>query len=106
MADISVSELKQRLDQGEKLVVVDVREDEEYRMGNIGAIHIPLGSLMARLDELEAHKGGEVIVHCRSGKRSASAVQFLQANGFANPRNLAGGMLAWKQEIDPSFNVQ
>ncbi|MBX3101789.1 MAG: rhodanese-like domain-containing protein [Bacteroidetes bacterium] len=105
MADITVTELKQRLDQGEKLIILDVREDDEYRTGNIGAIHIPLGSLMTRQDELMPYKDSEIIVHCRSGKRSASAVQFLQASGFANPRNLAGGILAWKEQVDPGINV-
>lgn len=95
MTDITVSELKERLEKGEKLFVVDVREDWEYQEQNIGALNIPLGSVPDRLEELESHKNEEVIVHCRSGARSASAKAFLVQNGFTNVRNLLGGILAY-----------
>ena len=93
--DITPSELKERLANGEKPFIIDVREDWEYQEQNIGALNIPLGTLPEKLDELEAHKNEEVIVHCRSGARSASAKAFLQQNGFTNVRNLTGGILAY-----------
>ena len=93
--DITPAELKERLAQGEKLFIVDVREDWEYQEQNIGALNIPLGSLPDRLEELEDHKNDEVIVHCRSGARSASAKAFLQQQGFTNVRNLLGGIIAY-----------
>lgn len=103
--DITVKELKERLSAGEVIPVIDVREPFEYEAANIGAILIPLGELPNRLSELEAYKDQEIVIHCRSGHRSASAVQFLTQNGFKNARNLKGGILAWKQEIDSSLNV-
>lgn len=105
MADITVKELKERLDQGEAIVVVDVREPDEWQAGHITDRHIPMGEVTSRIDELEPFKAGEVVVHCRSGKRSGAVVEVLKQMGFSDPRNLAGGMLAWKEEIDPSFNV-
>ncbi|HSI89926.1 MAG TPA: rhodanese-like domain-containing protein [Adhaeribacter sp.] len=97
MTDITASELKQRLANGEKPFIVDVREDWEYQEQNLGAKNIPLGALPERLDELEDHKTDEVIVHCRSGARSASAKAFLQQNGFTNVRNLIGGISAYNE---------
>ena len=95
MTDITITELKERLANGEKLFVLDVREDWEYQEQNLGALNIPLGSLPDKLDDLEDHKNEEVIVHCRSGARSASAKAFLQQQGFTNVRNLIGGILAY-----------
>lgn len=96
MEDITTDELKQRLANGEKPFVIDVREPHEYQEFNIGALNIPLGSLPQRLEELEDHKNDEIIVHCRSGARSANAKAFMQQQGFSNVRNLLGGMLAWQ----------
>ena len=93
--DITPAELKERLAKGEKPFIVDVREDWEYQEQNIGALNIPIGSLPDRLEELEDHKNDEVIVHCRSGARSASAKAFLQQQGFTNVRNLIGGIMAY-----------
>ncbi len=95
--DITVQELKQRIDAGETLHLLDVRNPDEYELDNIGAKLIPLGDLPDRLDELEDWKDEEVLVHCRSGKRSAMAQQILEQNGFSNVRNVAGGMLAWNE---------
>jgi rhodanese-related sulfurtransferase len=92
--DISPAELKARLAQQEELVVIDVRETREYQEQNIGALNIPLGTLPQRLDDLEDYEDQEVIVHCRSGARSASAKAFLTRQGFPNVRNLVGGILA------------
>lgn len=96
MEDITTDELKQRLANGEKPLVIDVREPHEYDEFNIGALNIPLGSLPQRLEELEDHKDGEIILHCRSGARSGNAKAYLQQQGFRNVRNLLGGMLAWQ----------
>lgn len=95
--DINVQELKQRLDAGESnFVLIDVREPYEHQEFNIGGQLIPIGSFMASIPELAAHKDDEVIVYCRSGNRSGMAKHLLEAAGFKNARNLEGGMLAWK----------
>lgn len=98
MEDITTTELKQRLENGEKPFIVDVREPHEYEEFNIGALNIPLGSLPQRLDELEAHKDEEIILHCRSGARSGNAKAYLLQQGYPNVRNLLGGMLAWQAQ--------
>ncbi len=95
-ADITVNELKQRLDAGEKLNIIDVREPHEYAAYNIGAKLIPLGELGVRSGELEDFRNQELIVHCRSGARSANAKLLLEDLGFSNVRNLLGGMMAWQ----------
>ena len=94
--DITVQELRERLEKGEKLNLIDVREPNEYAEDNIGGMPIPLGELPHRVDELDGMQDNEVIVHCRSGARSARAQQFLEENGFTNVRNLTGGMLAYR----------
>ncbi len=100
MEIITVEELKSRMDAGEQLHVIDVREPEEYAAFNIGAKLIPLGKIMAmQIDELEDLKNEELIIHCRSGKRSATACLFLESMGFANTKNVEGGMLAWEERI-------
>ncbi|MBP6385371.1 MAG: rhodanese-like domain-containing protein [Pseudarcicella sp.] len=96
--DISVQELKQRMDANEKLYIIDVREENEYEEFNIGARLIPLGELSDSLDDLEELKEQEIIIHCRSGARSARAQEYLESLGFDNVRNLVGGMLAWQKE--------
>jgi adenylyltransferase/sulfurtransferase len=97
--EISVEELKQRLDAKEDLVIVDVREPHEYQICNLNGVLIPLNDLPRRVHELDPSK--EMVVHCRSGARSARAVGFLQQAGFAKAKNLAGGILAWADRIDP-----
>ena len=99
MSDITCIELKKRMDDGEHLNIIDVRETYEFDEFNIGAKLIPLGTLPNALDELEDMKEEEVIVHCKAGGRSASAKAFLQVNGFKNVRNLLGGMLDWKMQF-------
>jgi rhodanese-related sulfurtransferase len=94
--DITVQELRERLEKGEKLNLIDVREPNEYADDNIGGTLIPLGELPHRIDDLDGMQDEEVIVHCRSGARSARAQQFLEENGFSNVRNLVGGMLAYR----------
>ena len=98
MPDITAEELKERLDKGEQPYILDVREEVEYQNeGNINGQLIPLGILPHRLDEIKADKNEEIIVHCRSGKRSATAQKFLKQQGYTNVRNLEGGILAWKE---------
>ncbi len=94
--DISVQELKQRMDNGEKLNIIDVREPYEFEEFNIGARLIPLGTLLTAIDDLEELKSEEIIIHCRSGARSANAQAYLQSVGFTNVRNLIGGMMEWQ----------
>ncbi len=101
--EITVSELKDKLDNGEFINVLDVREQHEYDVANLGegtARLIPLGDLPNRIDELDRDEN--FAVHCRSGARSAKAVQLLQEAGFENVYNVKGGILAWSEEIDPS----
>lgn len=99
MNDITVEELKERMDKGEKLHIIDVREPHEYEEFNIGATLIPLGTLPSRLNELESLKDEEVILHCRSGARSGNAKLFMEDSGFGKVRNLLGGMLAWRERF-------
>ncbi|MDI9876233.1 rhodanese-like domain-containing protein [Flectobacillus rivi] len=93
--DITVEELKQRLDAGEEFNFLDVRDEYEYEEDNLGALLIPLGELPDRLEEIDGWKGQEVVVHCRSGARSARAKAFLESQGFTNVRNVLGGILAY-----------
>ena len=94
MKDISPQELKDRLAKGEKPYIVDVREEWEFEEKNLDGQLIPLGTLPYRLDELKAGKDDEIIIHCRSGKRSANAQKYLQQQGYTNVRNLEGGIEA------------
>lgn len=99
ITDISVVELKRRMDASEKLNILDVRESFEFDDFNINGQLIPLGELPGRLEEIVHLKDEEIIIHCRSGKRSATAQQFLVQNGFTNVRNLIGGMMDWQAEF-------
>lgn len=93
--DITVQELKQRLDNGETVHIIDVREEWEYEEANLGGILIPLATLPDRISELEEWKNEEIVMQCRSGKRSANAQTILQQAGFTNVRNLTGGIIAY-----------
>lgn len=105
MKEITVSELKLKLDSGNEVVILDVRENDEHAAGKISDLHIPMGEIAQRLSELEPYKNKELVVHCRSGKRSASVTQFLTSQGFSNVENLRGGITAWKNEIDSGVTV-
>jgi sulfur-carrier protein adenylyltransferase/sulfurtransferase len=98
--EITVEELKQKLDNGDNVNVLDVREPHEYEVANIGAKLIPLGELPERLVELDQDEN--FVIHCKTGGRSARAVQLLQRAGFQNVYNVKGGINAWSEEIDPS----
>jgi sulfur-carrier protein adenylyltransferase/sulfurtransferase len=99
--EIQVEELKRRLDAGDDVFVLDVREPHEYQICNIGGHLIPLGDLPKRVSELDSSR--EIVAHCRSGVRSAKAVTFLQQAGFKKVHNLAGGILAWADRVDPKM---
>ena len=101
MEIISVQELKQRLDHGEKLHLIDCREPAEYEEFNIGAKLLPLGKIQnMEIGELENLKEEEIIIHCRSGKRSATACLFLDSLGFTKTVNVEGGVIAWKEAFE------
>lgn len=93
--DITVSELSQRIKAGEKLNIIDVREPWEFEEVNINGQLIPLGELQGKIDDLDHLRDEEIIVHCKSGGRSAAAVDYMSKQGFTNVRNLVGGILAW-----------
>ena len=95
---LTAAELKQRLDAGDDLYILDVREPHEFQICNLNGHLIPLGELPRRVHELDsAH---EIVAHCKSGKRSAQAVDFLRQAGFRKIYNLRGGILSWSTEVD------
>ncbi len=100
MTTITVEELKSRLDAGEQLHIIDVREPWEYAEYNIGGKLIPLGNIAnMQLDELEDLKNDELILHCKAGSRSMQACMILEQAGFTNVVNVTGGMMAWQQKF-------
>jgi rhodanese-related sulfurtransferase len=103
MKEISVQELKEKKDKGEDFQLIDVREDFEYEMSNLGGLLIPLGGIVIEANKVEKNK--PVVVMCRSGKRSAAAIMQLEQLGYTDLYNLKGGILAWAAEIDPELSV-
>lgn len=102
MKEISVIELKEMMDEGKDFQLVDVREKNEFELADIGGELIPLGTVPNNVDKFSRDK--MVVVHCRSGKRSANAIEYLEKeHGFSNLYNLKGGYLAWVDEIDESL---
>ncbi len=98
---ITVRELKDRMDKGDSVFLLDVREPHEYSMCKIeGSVLIPLGTIPQSLDKLDPQT--EIVAYCHKGMRSADAVGFLVQQGFPNVKNLIGGIEAWSIEIDPS----
>ncbi|NKB81948.1 MAG: rhodanese [Nitrospirales bacterium] len=98
---ISVKELKDRLDKGDTIFLLDVREPHEYSLAKIeGSVLIPLGTLPQSMEQLDPND--EIVAYCHRGMRSADAVGFLLQQGFSNVKNLVGGIEAWSLEIDPS----
>lgn len=102
MPEITATELKLRLDSGEDIQIIDVREAAEVAIATIpNSIHIPLGQVMARASEIDANR--ETVVHCKMGGRSARAIEALKRSGHpGNLINLKGGIIAWSNEVDPS----
>lgn len=101
MQEITVKELKNLMDSGEDFQLIDVREQKEFDFANIGGELIPLNTIPDNLDKIAKDK--KVVVHCRSGARSANAIQYLEQQGFSDLHNLKGGILAWSDEIDPGI---
>jgi len=102
--ELTVTELKELIDRGEKVTLIDVREPYEWNIGNLepqGATLIPLGQLAGRFGEIDAN--ADVVVYCRTGARSGRAADYLRDQGFNRVRNLEGGIRAWSEEIDPSI---
>lgn len=100
MKNITVEELKEKMDSGAKLNLIDCREPHEYEEANLGGRLIPLSKFQTmQLEEIEDLKDEEVIVHCRSGKRSMMACHILDQMGFANTVNVEGGILAWQEKF-------
>jgi sulfur-carrier protein adenylyltransferase/sulfurtransferase len=102
MQEITATELKQRLDKGEDIQIIDVREPAEVAIGTIpNSVHIPLAQVVNRMSEIDPNR--ETVVHCKMGGRSARAIDALKRSGFSgNLRNLKGGIIAWSNEVDPS----
>jgi rhodanese-related sulfurtransferase len=99
MQIITAEELKSRIDAGEKLNLIDVREPQENAEFNIGGTLYPLGKIQSmQVEDLEDLRDSEVICYCRSGNRSGQACLILDTLGFSNTRNLAGGMLVWLEK--------
>ncbi|UIR55712.1 rhodanese-like domain-containing protein [Sphingobacterium sp. SRCM116780] len=103
MKEVTVEELKSKIDNNEDFQLIDVRETFEYEVSNLGGLNIPLSGILIEVDKISKDK--PVIMQCRSGKRSAQAVMILEQQGFDNLANLSGGILAWKAEIDPELDV-
>src|SRR5918997_4022113 len=101
MAEITATELKQRLDKGEDIQIIDVREDHEVAIGRIpNAVHIRLAEVINRMDEIDPSR--ETVVHCKMGGRSARAIEALERMGFKGKlMNLKGGITAWSNDVDP-----
>jgi len=105
MKTISVQELKQHIDRGDDFTLIDVREQVEYDMGNIGGILIPTSELEQRFAEIPTTQ--KTIIMCRSGQRSSNVIAWLEQNhAYNNLYNLEGGILKWTQEIDDSLDVE
>jgi rhodanese-related sulfurtransferase len=100
MTNITAEELHERLASGEKINLVDVREPHENAEFNIGGVLLPLGKIQVmQIDDIDALKNEEVICYCRSGNRSSTAALMLETFGFTEVKNLAGGMLGWKEKF-------
>lgn len=98
--EITVEDLKKKLDASEAIQLIDCREQDEYAASNIGGTLIPMNTIPQHLTEFDAEK--ELIIMCRTGSRSAMVTEFLRRNGFPNAQNLKGGIFAWSERIDPS----
>jgi adenylyltransferase/sulfurtransferase len=102
MEQITPTELKQRLDNGDDIQIIDVREDPEVAIARLpNSIHIPLAQVLSRMDDIDPNR--ETVVHCKMGGRSARAIEALQRSGFKGKLiNLAGGIIGWSNDVDPS----
>ncbi|SEL97092.1 Rhodanese-related sulfurtransferase [bacterium A37T11] len=103
MKEITVEELKFRIDSQEDFQLIDVREEFEYDTSNLNGENIPLANIILEKDKISKNK--PVVIHCRSGKRSAQAIMLLEGHGYNNLSNLQGGILAWRDAYDPDMEV-
>lgn len=101
MKEITVIELKKLKDSKADFQLIDVREEHELEICEIGGLHIPMGDVMDNLDKITKDK--QVVIHCRSGARSGAICQALESQGYSNVYNLKGGIIAWANEIDNSL---
>jgi adenylyltransferase/sulfurtransferase len=102
--ELTPAEFIARRDAGEDVVLLDVREARELQIASVpGVLHIPMGQIPARLDELDRNR--EIVVLCRSGGRSMQVARFLAQHGYPRVANLAGGILRWREELDPSLQA-
>jgi len=101
MKEMSVTDVKRRLDADDNIQLIDIRETNEYAYCNIGGENIPMGEIMMNLDRLSSTK--DVVLHCKTGGRSSSMTQALEARGLTNIFNMTGGIYAWSDEIDSSI---
>ena len=102
--EITVKELKNKFDNNEDFMLLDVRNIQEVLFSKInGSIHIPMNEIMDRINELDSNK--EIIIQCKSGKRSARVCEYLMTQNYKNVKNLIGGIIAWSNEIDNSIQV-
>lgn len=102
MQEITATELKERLDRGDDVQIIDVREPNEYQTARLpGSKHIPLGQVVGRMSEIDPDR--DTVVHCKMGGRSAKAIELLRRAGFTGRlTNLKGGITAWSNDVDPS----
>ncbi len=104
MKEVTVQELKKMIDNKVDFQLIDVREEHEFDAANLGGELVPLGIVIDQVDRISRDK--PVIIHCRSGARSAAAVRELESRyGFTNLSNLKGGIMAWAKEIDPTMRI-
>ncbi len=103
MQEITVEELKEKIDNNEDFQLIDVREPFEYEVSNLGGENIPLAGVLIEAEKISKDK--PVYVHCRSGKRSAVAIMQLEQQGYTNLSNVKGGIVAWKEKFDPGMEV-
>lgn len=104
MQEIDVKTLNHKISSNDNFILLDVRTDNEVFLSKINSsIHIPMNEIPNRINELDKNK--EIIVQCKSGKRSAKVCEYLSQNGFSDVKNLTGGILAWSKEIDSSIIV-
>lgn len=106
MEDLTPEQLRQRIETGEPLQIVDVREPYEWNTSNLaqhGARHVPMGELLGRMGELD--RDVDLVIYCRTGARSSNVGRYLTAQGYDRVYNLKGGLEAWKRDIDPDITV-
>lgn len=104
LPEITPRDLADRLDAGDEITLVDVREGYEREIADLpdhGQVHIPIAELPARFEEVP--REGEVVLYCRSGSRSGWATEFLRSRGWGNVANLEGGVLGWRSDVDPTL---